>query len=205
MSVERWTDGPWGTVWRQTRLATKPLLMPALAVRFVRTEPTRGFRRVVTGQALCWVGDMALMGRGRRTFLAGLGSFLGAHVAYVSAYRSRSSRPLLATSGRRGLLAAGSLATAAMALAARRQDPGLTGPVLAYGVTLTTMVVAASAIDPERGRRQVLLGASLFLVSDTLIGVHKFLVPERSPVLEAAVMATYTAGQWCISEGMAAS
>lgn len=72
----------------------------------------------------------------------------------------------------------------------------------AYGATLTAMVATAAAIDPNRGRGRILAGASLFLVSDTLIGVRRFLTDDRSPSLQAAVMATYTAGQWCICDGM---
>ena len=45
-------------------------------------------------------------------------------------------------------------------------------------------------------------GPSLFLLSDSLLGVQKFLRREPSPALESAVMATYTAGQWLISDGV---
>jgi uncharacterized membrane protein YhhN len=182
----------------------KPLLMPALAARFAAAGHGPGFRRVLVAQALSWGGDVALIGRGRRTFLAGLGSFLAGHVAYVSAYRTRSSQAVLGTQARRRFLAAGTVAAAGMALAAAREDRALAVPVAAYGVTLATMVTAAAAVDEDRGRRRVLAGSTLFLISDALIGVRMFLLgnPERS--LETAVMATYSLGQWCISDGMAA-
>lgn len=181
----------------RARLVTKPLLLPVLAL-------ASGRRDLRAPHALSWVGDLFLMRHGERTFLAGLSSFLGAHVAYVAAYRGRSSVPVLGTSGRRGLLAAGSLASVGMGLAARRTDPALLVPVAVYGTTLTTMVAAAAAIDPERGRGLVLTGASLFLLSDTLIGLRAFVLgDDRAPAgLEAAVMATYTAAQWCIADGL---
>jgi len=184
------------------RLVTKPLLMPTLAARFVSGPRGPGGVGVVAAQGFSWGGDVALLGRSRRAFLTGLGSFLAAHVAYVSAYRRRSSAPVLATPGRRSLLAAGTVAASGMALAAGREDRVAAVPVAAYGVALTTMVVAAAAIDRDRGRNQVLAGAVLFLVSDTMIGVRTFLAEDRVPGLDAAVMATYTAGQWLISEGM---
>jgi uncharacterized membrane protein YhhN len=89
-----------------------------------------------------------------------------------------------------------------MAVAAGREDRTLAAPVAGYGVTLAAMVTAAAAVDPERGRAQVLAGAALFLLSDTLLGVRTFLLHDRAPALEGAVMATYTAGQWCICAGM---
>ncbi len=179
-------------------MLTKPLLMPVLAAR-------GGPGAVTAAQAFSWGGDVALMGEGRRQFLAGLCSFLGAHVAYVAAFRARSSVPLLASPGRRRLVAAGGAAAAGMAVAAARQDRALALPVAAYGATLATMVAAAAAIDHDRGRGRVLAGASLFLLSDTLLGVRTFLVGDRAPALDGAVMATYTAAQWCVAEGMSSA
>jgi uncharacterized membrane protein YhhN len=190
-------------VWRHARLATKPLLMPALAARFVKAPRGDGFRHVLAAQAFSWGGDIALIGNGRRTFLTGLGSFLVAHLAYASAYRSRSSAPVLGTPGRRRFLAAGTVAASGMALAAGREDRALAVPVAAYGATLAIMVAAAAAVDPDKGRGRVLAGASLFMLSDTLIGVHMFFAGNNSRALEAAVMGTYTLGQWCIGDGMA--
>jgi uncharacterized membrane protein YhhN len=131
-----------------------------------------------------------------------LTSFLGAHVAYASALRARSSEPLLGTPGRRRFLAAGAAAASGMALAAAREDRAVALPVAGYGITLVTMVAAAAAVDPDRGRGRLLMGASLFLVSDTLIGVRRFMLPDRAAGLDTAVLATYVAAQWCLADGM---
>jgi uncharacterized membrane protein YhhN len=181
--------------WHRARLVTKPLLMPLLAAG---TDPSP---RLAAAQALSWGGDVALLKDGPRSFLVGLSSFLAAHVAYIGAYRSRSSEGLLATRGRRGLMASCAFSAAGLAGAAGRRDRALRGPVLAYGLTLGAMVTAAAAIDPDHGRGPVLAGASLFLVSDTLLGVRAFLVDDGH-ALEGAVMATYTAAQWLINDGM---
>jgi uncharacterized membrane protein YhhN len=92
-----------------------------------------------------------------------------------------------------------------MALAAAREDRVLAVPVGAYGVALATMVASAAAIDPDRGRDRGLRGAALFLVSDVILGVRSFLVGEEgraSSALEGVVMGTYTAGQWCLADGL---
>ncbi|WP_395690307.1 lysoplasmalogenase [Nocardioides sp.] len=185
------------------RRITKPLLMPALAATVVAADPEGpGVRRVLAGEAFSWGGDVALLGEGRGRFLTGVGSFLGAHLAYVSAFRARSSAPLLGTPGRRRWLAAGSLGAVGMGAAAAREDRVLGAPVAAYALTLATMVTAAAAMDDDRGRDLTLAGAVLFLLSDSLLGARKFLLADRAPVLESVVMATYTSGQWCIAAGL---
>jgi uncharacterized membrane protein YhhN len=191
-----------GFPWRRARQIALPLVMPALAARTATGPRGPGSRRVLAAQALSWGGDLALLGAGRGRFLTGLTSFLAAHLAYTSALRSRSSEPVLATPGRRRFLAAGATAASAMALAAGREDRGLALPVAGYGVTLATMVAAAAAVDTERGRGRLLTGASLFLVSDTLLGVRRFVLPDRAEHLDTAVLATYVAAQWCLGEGM---
>jgi uncharacterized membrane protein YhhN len=183
------------------RLLGKSLLMPAVASPLSRASAApRG--RVLTAQACSWVGDIALVGRGRAPFLVGLGSFLAAHLAYISAYRQRSSAPVLASGGRRRLILAGTAASLGMAIVARRRDRALTVPVAAYGVALVAMVATAAAIDADRGRARVLSGAWLFLVSDSLIGVRRFLADDEGRALEAAIMTSYATGQWLISDGM---
>ena len=93
-----------------------------------------------------------------------------------------------------------------MAVAASRTNRDLAVPVVAYSAALAGMFASATRLDPglsRRGRRTVLVGASLFLVSDTLLGAQKFLLAKQHPRLETAVMATYTAGQGLIAAGSA--
>jgi uncharacterized membrane protein YhhN len=184
------------------RILCRAVFMPSLVARTFGVPWAAGSGQLVAAQTLSWAVDLALMRRDRAPFLVGLGSFLVAHVAYVSAYRCRSSQRLLAAPSRRRLVAGGSLVGAAMAVAAAREDPVVAVPVAAYGATLATMVAAATAVDRDHGRGRLVAGASLFLISDTLIGVRRFLLRDRTDTLETAVMATYAAGQWCISDGM---
>ncbi|WP_166140600.1 lysoplasmalogenase [Nocardioides ochotonae] len=186
------------------RKVAKGLLMPTLATRLLRSPRGPGSSAALVAQAFSWGGDLALNGRSRGRFLAGLSSFLVAHVAYIAAFRSRSSTPVLASAGRRRFLVTGAALSTAMGAAAARTDRSLAAPVVVYATTLSVMVASAAAVDSDRGRQQLLTGASLFLVSDTLIGVRKFLAGERGTLLEAGVLTTYAAAQWCIVEGMRA-
>ena len=185
------------------RFLTKPALMPLLAAA---TRQAPGASNAITAaQALSWGGDVALLGRGDRAFQAGLGSFLGAHLAYVTGFALRGDRITAPPST--GVKAAGVVLLTTgplMAFAAGRTDRDLVAPVAAYSTALAAMFAAASRLDPAlspRGRRAVQLGAALFLVSDTLLGLQKFVLKREVPALETAVMATYTAGQGLMAAG----
>lgn len=195
---------------RRMRYAVKPMLMPALACAF--REATHGRsdtlrRGTLAAQALSWGGDVALLSKGDRAFLTGVGSFFAAHAAYIAGFGS-------AVSNRRDIDPAGLKAAAAiwattapvMGLAARRQNHELALPIVGYGTILATMFATSttlnSSISPG-ARRTIRTGTALFLLSDTLLGVQKFLLKEKNPALESAVMATYTAGQGLIAAGVA--
>ena len=198
---------------RRARVLTKPLLMPALAASFApaaeadvdRADPTR--RAVLLAQGLSCAGDIALLGGGERRFLAGVGSFFGAHVAYLAAF-GRHGRPLADPAGRRGPIAAAAVWTIAapvMARGAARTSPALAGPVLAYVGVLTAMGAASTRLREDAdplAARTVMAGAGLFLASDTVIGAREFLLPSPGPRSDAVVMATYTAGQGLIALGI---
>src|SRR4051794_41543369 len=86
---------------RRSRYVLKPALMPALATAFVggtRGGPAGGHGSAlrtgtVVAQAFSWAGDVALLGTSERSFLAGVGSFFGAHLAYIAAFLSVRGEP----------------------------------------------------------------------------------------------------------------
>lgn len=174
----------------RARRATKPLLMPLLAVE--RDAPTR--RALVLGG----LGDVALLGAGRGAFSAGLGSFLLGHLAWVRALHERPGggvvrrRPALAVPY--VLVLAG-----ANAYLWRRTGPDRL-PVLIYSTALTG--TALSALDTGDGRAAA--GGVLFLASDALLALERF-AGRHLPAHEALVMATYTGAQALLAAGGLAS
>lgn len=161
----------------------------------------------IVAQVFSWGGDLALLGRGDRAFLSGVGSFFVAHAAYIGAFGTvRDPGAAVSAAGTRTAGLAWLTTAPVMALAAGRRDTSLRVPIAAYATILATMFASSTALDtalPRRARRKVVLGTSLFLLSDSLLGIQEFLLRERSPRLEAAVMASYTAGQWFIADGVA--
>ncbi len=194
---------------RRLRWFTKPVLMPVLnaALRSVEDADPAARRGLGAAQALSWAGDVALLGPGERAFLTGLGSFFGAHLAYVATFLThRDPAARMSSPGVRAALALWLATAPPMTVAARRRDPALAGPVAAYATLLAVMFAAGSTLDPQRparARQTVIAGTGLFLVSDTMLGVQRFLLADERPTLEVAVMATYAAAQGLIAAGVA--
>ena len=188
---------------RPLHYVVKPLLMPALAA--VLADGTRGdpaVRPVLVAQGLSWGGDVALMGTSESRFLAGVASFFGAHVAYVGAFRALGAGAPTAAASGRAVLAVSALLVPANAALAGRRDARFGVPVGVYGLVLCAMAANAAVLPESPGRGRIRAGAALFLLSDSLIGAQQFLLDEPHPALESAVMATYTTGQWLISDGV---
>ncbi len=198
--------GRTGTTARRLRYLTKPALMPTLAAATRAAAPQgRPDRGLSTAQVLSWGGDVALLGQGEKPFLAGLGSFFGAHLAYISTLALRGERVTVAPNpGVKAALGLWLTTAPAMTFAARRTDHDLAAPVAAYATALAAMFATAARLDPalsRTGRRAVQAGAALFLLSDTVLGVQQFVLRRKVPALETVVMATYTAGQGLIAAG----
>lgn len=195
---------------RRARYLVKPALMPALTTAFLGRPAGRSRvlrNGTVAAQAFSWGGDVALLGSGQKPFLAGVGSFFGAHVCYLAAFLSARGRveeyDVAGLKLALGMLLAGG---PAMSLAAGRQDPALRRPVAAYATILSAMFASSRMLGPSTpagARRTLQAGTALFLVSDSILGVQKFVLKEPRPALETAVMATYTAGQGLIAAGVA--
>lgn len=205
------------TAARRLRYVLKPALMPALATAFLdgtRDRRDRADTRVLrTGtavaQAFSWGGDVALLGTSERSFRAGVGSFFGAHVAYIAANLSvRGERTDYDTAGLKVALGLWLTAAPVMSVAAGRKDPALRVPVAAYTTILAGMFATSRMLDPALplgARRTLQAGCALFLISDSVLAVQQFLLTEPRPVLDSVVMATYTAGQGLIAAGVASA
>lgn len=186
--------GDWIAVARRTKpleylckpLATAALLGVALAV-----EPTSDARRIAFAVALglSLAGDVFLM-LPRDAFVAGLGSFLLAHIAYIVGFRiddpATGIELIVPTVG--VLLVVAAVGVPIMR-AVRSDHPALAVPVAGYIAVIAVMVASALAT------RNVVAGAGaiVFMASDTLIAWNRFVRPLAwAPV---AIMVTYHAGQ----------
>ena len=139
-------------------LACKPLAtiaIIALALQLPGDEP--GYRRgVAVGLLFGLGGDVLLMLPGETAFIAGLGSFLIGHVAYLRAYRLRS--PLFAAAW--PFVSYALLAALVLGWLWPRLPAGLRVPVLAYVALLAAMAAQASSLRTRSSPSTVLRGRS---------------------------------------------
>lgn len=153
---------------------------------------------IVVGLLFGLLGDVLLLGDSEPAFLGGLGSFLVGHVFYMVAFGmiGFAVNPWL---GLAAVVLLGCLWWSRDLLPNVLKDPGpaLAAPVAAYTLVLS----AACVLGALTGRPAIALGAAAFLVSDTVIGVDKFVRPVRHGHL--IVMVTYLLAQLGIVVGAA--
>jgi uncharacterized membrane protein YhhN len=184
----------WLAVARQTKAleyVAKPGTLAALIGVAVALDPIDSDIRAwfVAALVLSLLGDVFLMLPADR-FVAGLASFLLAHVAYTVGFNLHA--------GTATALVVASLIVSAVAVVLAMPilrglraggHQALAGPVIAYMVVISAMLVSALAT----GNSWAIVGATLFFTSDALIAWNRFVRPlSFAPV---AIMVTYHLGQ----------
>jgi uncharacterized membrane protein YhhN len=143
----------------------------------------------VAGLVLSLAGDIFLM-LPRERFVAGLASFLLAHVAYVAGFTVRGVDA--------GMMVAALVVVAAVASPVAWKIVGalrtagamaLVAPVLVYMAVIVLMVAGAIGAGAPWG----IAGAVLFLASDSLLAWNKFV--SALPHGRVLVMVTYHLAQ----------
>jgi len=185
--------GDWVAVARGNKTleyVCKPAVMIALVGVALTLDPTHADRRdwVIFALVLSTAGDVFLM-LPRDLFVAGLASFLLAHVAYVVAFRLHGGSGLLWAVAAAGLLALDVVLARPVIGAVRRRHPDLLIPVVVYIAVISAMVSAALVT----GVALAIAGAALFFASDTLIAWNRFVAPR--PWMPLAIIVTYHLGQ----------
>lgn len=171
----------------------KPLALVALVSAAVALDPTDDARRAlfVVALVLSLAGDVFLM-LPRDLFVAGLGSFLLAHLAYIAGF-AQDGGGLWTIALSLVVIAAGiGLLGLRIVEGARGTDPRLVLPVSVYMVVIAVMAAMAVA----DGSLLAAVGALLFLVSDSLIGWTRFVQPV--PWAPVGIMVTYHAAQFLL-------
>jgi sterol desaturase/sphingolipid hydroxylase (fatty acid hydroxylase superfamily)/uncharacterized membrane protein YhhN len=178
----------------------KPLTM-MIAITFVAvyaySTRARGRFHALLLAALVFslAGDVFLMLPGNY-FIPGLASFLVAHIFYIALFRQEqvwfpSKRALL------GVLAVGAVMYSI--IWGGLNDPVLKIAVAAYVTVISLMAAQAIGRATSTGdaaARWVALGACVFMVSDSLIAINKFVTPVALSSLW--ILATYYCAQMLI-------
>ena len=178
----------------------KPLTtILVLALAAGAPEPvSRGYQALVcAGLLFSLAGDVFLM-LPRDRFVAGLASFLVAHLFYVAAFAPRP-QTLAAP-----LVLAALVAYGIVLMRALWPRLGtLRAPVAVYAAALLVMAWQAAERWVVLDTTPALLaaiGAGLFVVSDSVLAWERF--RRRSSYGQAVVLGTYFAAQWLIASSI---
>jgi len=161
-------------------------------------HPRRRFALFVwLGLVASLVGDVAI----DVSFLGGIVGFFVAHLLYLAAMgffpRTRALAQAMAALPALALW----LGFLLLLIIQARAPAELRGPVAAYITVISWMLARAmgrGVVEPRaRQDRLMLAGAGLFVVSDSLIALGRWVVEIPYPRL--SILVTYFAGQWLIS------
>jgi uncharacterized membrane protein YhhN len=191
LAVADWIAVSPGVQAKRAEYALKPAVMVALIAAALCLDPGHDAQRVwfVAALALSLAGDVFLM-LPSDAFVAGLASFLLAHVAYVIGFAivELSAGWILAGVGV-VLVAGAPLGRKIVGAVAGGQHRELVVPVSAYMTVISSMVVLAlGSAEPVAAT-----GALFFYSSDALIAWDRFVQPK--PWARPAIMATYHVAQ----------
>lgn len=158
------------------RTAAKALAVGLLAaLTFVENGPPLLFGALV----LSAFGDAFLSREGDRMFLAGLASFLAAHLFYVALFLTAGNGVAHVADDVWRMALAGVIVLAALVMLVllwRRVKPALRLPILAYEFAVLAMGLATLTLD----RPAVVAGALLFMLSDALLATERFVISAIS-------------------------
>lgn len=179
---------------------SKPLLMISLFFFYfqkVRHNMNTSGKIMLISLIFSCLGDTFLMFQGKNPqfFLLGLGSFLVAQLAYYFIFRK---------GGKTQYLKRLPITIYTMVLVAflwNKIPKDFLLPIFVYAFAI--MMMGIGAVQRQTNQKSyhfVLIGAILFIISDSLIAINKFAFPI--PLSGLWVMATYIAAQYLIVEGV---
>ncbi|MDH2415881.1 lysoplasmalogenase [Nocardioides sp. CER19] len=156
---------------------------------------------LVVALAFGLLGDAALLGDTERRLLAGVAAFFVGHLAYLVCFVVLGVSPEVWWPLVVVVLIATSWPTRALVPAAwRHGGPRLAVPLLAYTLVIAAMTVFAFLT----GEPLLALGATLFVVSDSLIalGLARNEFAQDKGSAHVAVMVTYHVSQALLAVGV---
>lgn len=190
--------------WHWLTLVSKSLLMPFLMVWFILNIPGNSRPRLYVMAALffSWLGDVFLLVDEPKFFMAGLASFLIAHLFYIFFFANAISAQTEKPKWNPWVSGAVYLYAVLLFFFLRSHLGTLQMPVFVYAVVIATMLVCSVQAFKNNGNKQTyfcIAGAALFVLSDSLLATNKFYQPFAGASF--CVMLSYILAQYCIVRG----
>lgn len=190
----------------RARQITKPVLMPLLLLFYWLKADAPTFL-VMLALVLSTIGDIFLLWPGKQgTFIAGLLSFLTAHVLYIVVFAGAAARA-------NGLPVWFYLAAipyllycTGLFLALRPHLGPMKAPFVLYSAVIAAMSLASLLRTPGfsgAGFYMPFIGSLLFMASDSVLAINTF--RSKIPRGDVYIMSTYVTAQVLIVAGMIVS
>ncbi len=193
-------------VWTPGEIVSKPLIMLSLIGYYLSSDVARDMT-FVRALFFCWTGDILLLFQSEAPvfFMAGLGAFLIGQILYIISFRrmqeeGRESELTIPQKIRFSLPVV--LAGTGLIAILYPTLGGLKLPVLLYASALMLMVMTSIfrfGRTSEASYWSMLLGAVLFMISDSTLAMNKFYSPV--PMAGIWIMLTYVIAQYLIVRG----
>jgi uncharacterized membrane protein YhhN len=196
------------------RFIAKPLLMIVLIAFYMQAvgdKWNKVHKLMRVAFFFSWIGDVALMFvfKNENFFLVGLVGFLITHILYTIAFAdvtNKNATPILPKKFwivvPLVIYMAAFLSLLVPAINGDEKTQPFLVPVLVYSTAIATMVVFAinryGRVN-EKSFALVFGGALLFMFSDSIIAINKFLHPFE--LAGICIMVLYIAGQYLIAKG----
>lgn len=184
----------------------KPLLMPLMLYYLIERAAGKIYRNhliLALGLIIAWIGDILLLNKEPLFLKAGIGVFLITQILYLIIFKSNIvgsvKQAILENKVVSGAIL---LYLIAMLLAAALfvEIP------MVFFISIYAIAVAGSTLTSylqdksQPGYGLTTIGMSLFLISDTLIGINNFIT--AIPLAPLFIMGTYGIAQYLITEGV---
>jgi uncharacterized membrane protein YhhN len=146
------------------------------------------------GLVLSFFGDAFLIGDSRQAFLAGLGAFLLAHLAYVAAFIVHGVNLRWITVS---ALPIAAIAIFVSSWLAPHTPADLALPVQTYTIVISAMVVAALGTRGKGGSLLIVVGALMFFLSDLSVAALRLVQTDFPTYVWGLPL--YYGGQLCLA------
>lgn len=196
------------TAFNQEEMArvVKPFLLPILLVAVYHTENFSTKKILLTALTFSWIGDVILLfaDRGEIYFILGLVAFLLSHIFYIVLFNKQTISKTI--SNKLSFGAGIGLIVIYFSMMITTLGPklgSLTVPVVIYAIVISTMLYFAlkgSFQWKAIPYHSVLIGAVLFISSDSILAFNKFYEPI--PAASLLIMVTYLLAQYGIIKGI---
>jgi uncharacterized membrane protein YhhN len=190
----------------QLQLICKPLILLSLIGYYLAAVESRSLI-LIRALFFSWAGDVLLLFTHREIFfITGLIAFLISHFLFIQVYRQHRDahveKELLGPQKARFAFPIILTATGLVVILYSSLGP-LKIPVMVYALVLCVMVITALFRYGRTNSQSfwsVFSGAVLFMVSDSLLALNKFLNPVAGAGF--VIMLTYIAAQYLIVNGL---